>query len=191
MTPPASSTRTEPGAWSYIPSASVSHTSLPPKISQHAYPYFLPVTRADRHTQVHPTVSPREGAILRLTVHPRRLARDTEHLCDFVIERQLGMRLLDALEEVELVLCEVGDGQSDGLGGGVRGEGELVGSLAADGDEDAAALACGCRSGHGEVGASDDAEFDARVDDESEADGILFTPEEAFRAIDRVECPES
>ena len=43
----------------------------------------------------------------------------------------------------------------------------------------------------GEVGAPDDADLDFGVDDEREADGVLFSSQEALRAVDRVDSPHS
>ena len=63
-------------------------------------------------------------------------------------------------------------------------------ALAAHGDEDAASCPVWRRSGDGEVGAADHAELDAGVDDEGEADSVLFATEETLGAVNRVERPK-
>ncbi len=41
-----------------------------------------------------------------------------------------------------------------------------------------------------QVGAAEEGDFNLSLDDQRERDGILFLPQEAFRAVDGVECPE-
>lgn len=155
------------------------------------YPDLLPVTRPRRHAQVHSAITSDERAILGLAVHPRWRARDAEHLRDLVVEGQLRVCFFNALEKVERVRSEGGDGEASGC--------RLVGSrqrvlecaLSARRDEYATAgtiwVGRGCR----EVGATNDTEFYARVDDQRKTNSILLAPEETLGAVDGVEGPKA
>ena len=111
------------------------------------------------------------------------------------------MRLLHALQEVQRLLRERRNRQPRprppprAVPRGERVvERELVRALPAHRDEDAAPRAGGAGGGgggDGEVRAAHDAELDAGVDEEREADGVLLAAEETFGAVDGVEGPHA
>lgn len=81
-------------------------------------------------------------------------------------------------------LCDV-----DGFRFGLRVvERNDVGALALDGGEDLADLVC---FGIDEIRAGERGDGELAVDDKGKGDGVLVFAEEAFGAIDRVECPEA
>jgi hypothetical protein len=94
MTPPASSTNSDPGAWSYHPKGEQVIGDQEMAIT--TYPYLLLVAVGDRQPQVHAaaTISPRERGVLGLRVHAHAETRVS-------VERR--MRLLYGLEEGEIV----------------------------------------------------------------------------------------
>jgi len=80
-------------------------------------------------------------------------------------------------------------------------ERELVRALPADGDEQRASIGGGGLRGWGwgwiagrrrrQVRTADDAQLDARIDEQSETNGILSTAQEPLRPIDRIKRPKS
>ena len=101
------------------------------------------------------------------------------------------MRLLDALQQVQGVFCKGRNGKRDGSRGVGRVKRDLPRPLTTGGDKDAATRTGGICGRYRKVRAAHDAELDLRVDDESEANGILLPAEEALRAVDRVESPKA
>ena len=106
-----------------------------------AYPDLLLVTGANWHAEIDSAVAARQGAILGLAVHARGRACDSEELGDTVVERKLRVCLLHAFQQVQLVLREGRDRESDWRRCVRGGERELPCTLATSGDEEAPARA--------------------------------------------------
>lgn len=62
----------------------------------------------------------------------------------------------------------------------------LVGALAFDCYKDDTFVSPGIRRIDWQIGASHDTHYHFAIDKQAEADGVLATSEEAFRAIDRI-----
>ena len=155
------------------------------------HPNLLLVAGTGWHAQVDTTIAASKRAVLGLAVHARGRTTDAEELSDTIVERELRMCLLYALEQVQRVLRECGDGEANGCRRVAGGEWELPRTLTAGSDKEATTRAVGvCRVGR-EIGAAYNAELDVRVLYERETDSVLLAAEEALGAVDGVECPET